>query len=174
MLTFLLPGEPTNTDPSETTDTTTTSTTGTSTSDPTDTTTTKPTSSSTIGPDVGAAAPESGSGPKQKQQGADRPTEEPTGEQVDAVKDEKDEAEGAMEKDPNDHSGQPLGQAGKDDKGDSSQKDSMGSTSKEPGTGEKYVKSTGVAAEGGDFDATNPGAGREADRTSSIPCAPLH
>lgn len=31
------------------------------------------------------------------------------------------------------------------------------------GTGEKYVKSTGMGAEGGDFDAANPGAGREAD-----------
>lgn len=34
------------------------------------------------------------------------------------------------------------------------------------GTGEKYVKSTGLAADGGDFDATKPGAGREADRKS--------
>jgi len=32
------------------------------------------------------------------------------------------------------------------------------------GTGEKYVKSTGVVAEGGNFDAAAPGAGREADR----------
>jgi hypothetical protein len=32
------------------------------------------------------------------------------------------------------------------------------------GTGKEYVKSTGVAAEGGDFDATNPGAGSEATR----------
>lgn len=32
------------------------------------------------------------------------------------------------------------------------------------GTGEKHVKSTGVAADGGDFDATAPGAGREALR----------
>ncbi|CAI6085250.1 unnamed protein product [Clonostachys chloroleuca] len=29
---------------------------------------------------------------------------------------------------------------------------------------QEYVKSTGFAAEGGDFDATKPGAGREADR----------
>lgn len=36
-------------------------------------------------------------------------------------------------------------------------------------TGEKYVKSSGFAAEGGDFDATKPGAGREADRK-----VPLH
>ncbi|KAK4123215.1 hypothetical protein N657DRAFT_690856 [Parathielavia appendiculata] len=32
------------------------------------------------------------------------------------------------------------------------------------GTGEHYVKSSGLAAEGGDFDASKPGAGREADR----------
>jgi hypothetical protein len=32
------------------------------------------------------------------------------------------------------------------------------------GTGEKYIKTTGVAADGGDFDATKAGAGREADR----------
>ena len=87
---------------------------------------------------------------------------------MDAVKDEKDEAEGAMEKDPNDHSGEPLGQSETGDKGKSDQKESMGSTSKEPGTGEQYVKSSGVAAEGGDFDATKPGAGREADRMSII------
>ncbi|KAI0123819.1 hypothetical protein BJ170DRAFT_96712 [Xylariales sp. AK1849] len=36
--------------------------------------------------------------------------------------------------------------------------------SKGEGTGEQYVKSTGVKADGGDFDATKPGAGREADR----------
>ncbi|KAI0603490.1 hypothetical protein F4775DRAFT_35242 [Biscogniauxia sp. FL1348] len=32
------------------------------------------------------------------------------------------------------------------------------------GTGEQYVKSTGLNADGGDFDATKPGAGREAER----------
>ncbi|KAI3336814.1 hypothetical protein HD806DRAFT_528402 [Xylariaceae sp. AK1471] len=32
------------------------------------------------------------------------------------------------------------------------------------GTGEEYVRSSGVKADGGDFDATKPGAGREADR----------
>jgi hypothetical protein len=32
------------------------------------------------------------------------------------------------------------------------------------GTGEKYVKSSGLKADGGDFDAAAPGAGREADR----------
>ncbi|KAI2470598.1 hypothetical protein F4781DRAFT_389934 [Annulohypoxylon bovei var. microspora] len=32
------------------------------------------------------------------------------------------------------------------------------------GTGEQYVKSSGLKADGGDFDAMKPGAGREADR----------
>lgn len=32
------------------------------------------------------------------------------------------------------------------------------------GTGELYVKASGLAADGGDFDAAKPGAGREADR----------
>jgi hypothetical protein len=32
------------------------------------------------------------------------------------------------------------------------------------GTGEQYVKSSGLQADGGDFDATKPGAGAEADR----------
>lgn len=36
--------------------------------------------------------------------------------------------------------------------------------SEEKGTGELYVKSSGLKADGGDFDATKPGAGREADR----------
>ncbi|KAK1659376.1 hypothetical protein BDP55DRAFT_563222 [Colletotrichum godetiae] len=34
----------------------------------------------------------------------------------------------------------------------------------EEGTGEKLVKASGLAADGGDFDATKPGAGREAER----------
>lgn len=34
----------------------------------------------------------------------------------------------------------------------------------ETGTGQEHVKSTGVAADGGDFDATKPGAGKEAER----------
>lgn len=49
-----------------------------------------------------------------------------------------------------------------DDDDDGPQKKSHGE-----GTGEKYVKSTGLKADGGDFDAANPGAGREADRMFS-------
>ena len=57
----------------------------------------------------------------------------------------------------------PLGEGEKEEES-GGQKESLGSTSKEPGTGTQYVKSSGLAAEGGDFDATKPGAGREADR----------
>lgn len=46
-----------------------------------------------------------------------------------------------------------------DGEGDGPQKQSHGE-----GTGEQYVKSSGLQADGGDFDATKPGAGREADR----------
>ncbi|KAI1094704.1 hypothetical protein F5B19DRAFT_22054 [Rostrohypoxylon terebratum] len=42
--------------------------------------------------------------------------------------------------------------------------DGPNAKSKGEGTGEQYVKSTGLKADGGDFDATKPGAGREADR----------
>jgi len=43
--------------------------------------------------------------------------------------------------------------------GEGLQKTSVGT-----GTGQEYVKSSGMAAEGGDFDASKPGAGKEADR----------
>ena len=123
---------------------------------------TKTTGAGMTGPTVGAAAPESGAAPAQKQQGADRPVDEPSGEGEAAIREKKDEAESAMRKDPDDHSGEPLDKSA--GAGGSDQKQSMGSTSKEGGTGEKYIKSTGTAADGGDFDATKPGAGREADR----------
>ncbi|KAI1412906.1 hypothetical protein F5Y13DRAFT_199418 [Hypoxylon sp. FL1857] len=42
--------------------------------------------------------------------------------------------------------------------------DGPNAKSKGEGTGEQYVKSSGLQADGGDFDATKPGAGKEADR----------
>jgi hypothetical protein len=48
------------------------------------------------------------------------------------------------------------------------EEDGPGAKSKGSGDGTEYVKSTGVYAEGGDFDATKAGAGREADRELSI------
>ncbi|KAG6005499.1 hypothetical protein E4U21_007893 [Claviceps maximensis] len=49
-----------------------------------------------------------------------------------------------------------------------SSKNADDKASKEKGTGEKYVKTTGVAADGGDFDAIKPGAGKEADRLMDV------
>ncbi|GKT43744.1 uncharacterized protein ColSpa_03925 [Colletotrichum spaethianum] len=43
-------------------------------------------------------------------------------------------------------------------------KDDPKAASSGDGTGEKYIKTSGLAVDGGDFDATKPGAGREADR----------
>lgn len=91
----------------------------------------------TVEPSVGADF-SSGHTQSQKEQGGDRPLEEPSGHQVDAVRGEKETAERQ----------QAGGQASE-------------------GTGELWVKSTGMAADGGDFDAAKPGAGREADRTFS-------
>lgn len=86
-----------------------------------------------IEPSVGAD-PSSAAQPTQKQQGADRPMEEPAG--------------------------QPA-------KGDPEKKEAnqqLNEENKKAEAGHQYIKSTGLAAEGGDFDAARPGAGREADR----------
>ncbi|KAK1731185.1 hypothetical protein CaCOL14_009714 [Colletotrichum acutatum] len=55
------------------------------------------------------------------------------------------------------------GEEAKSDTEDKKEEDPNASHGEE-GTGEKLVKATGLAADGGDFDATKPGAGREADR----------
>ena len=90
---------------------------------------------------------------------------------------------GKLPKDPNDHSGEPMKMHGESKLGDDLGEDSLdgaakkeraksvsheggGEHGKEQGTGTQYVKSSGLAAEGGDFDASNPGAGREATRES--------
>jgi len=75
--------------------------------------------------------------------------------------------------DPNDHSGEPLKMHGGETvKKDDEKKDRSASVAqeggnphgKQMGTGEQYVKASGVAADGGDFDAANAGAGAEATR----------
>jgi len=91
---------------------------------------------------------------------------------------------GEFPRDPNDHSGEPLkmhsqssgnddsnedADAEGDDEKKKDRKDSVaheggGPHGEEKGDGTKYVKSSGVAADGGDFDAVNPGAGAEANR----------
>lgn len=47
--------------------------------------------------------------------------------------------------------------------------DGLQTESQGEGTGTKYVKSSGLVADSGDFDASNPGAGKEADRECFIP-----
>ncbi len=67
---------------------------------------------------------------------------------------------------------------GKEDKAaeaeEAEDEDGPQKTSHGEGTGEQYVKSSGVKAEGGDFDASAPGAGREADRKMTSPIVPIH
>jgi len=147
---------------------------------------------------------ESGAVPHQKQQGADRPDEEPSQAQTAAIADKKDAAESTQDKasssqskitsdeernelaqkgelphDPNDHSGEPMKMhAGGDpeakvegetlkektERSASVGQEGGGEHGKVKGTGEEWVKTSGIAAEGGDFDATKPGAGKEATR----------
>lgn len=113
-----------------------------------------------------SADPTSGQKPFQKQQGGDKPTAEPTsGAEVDKLKEKKDEGEEALKKDPNDHSGEPLNvHEGGEKKQEQGRAGGEENSEEEKGTGEKYVKTSGFKADGGDFDASLPGAGREADR----------
>lgn len=53
---------------------------------------------------------------------------------------------------------------GKKDSAKDDDPEGLGGSSEAKGTGEQYVKTSGLKADGGDFDATKPGAGREADR----------
>ncbi|KAG0127081.1 hypothetical protein HOY82DRAFT_580728 [Tuber indicum] len=96
-----------------------------------------------IGGGPGAAVePSAGAQPTHEQQSTDKSLEEPSssGDCSSAVA-------------PNMGGPKPLGSGMKLDSGSHGE-----------GTGEKYERSTGLAADGGDFDATRPGAGREADR----------
>jgi len=133
--------------------------------------------------------PSSGQTPGQKQQGADRPSDAPGPRDTDAIKDQKESAEktqgnqpkvphtdeereeamkkGEFPHDPNDHSGEPLKMhdgSEKKDRSASVSQEGGNPHGKVMGTGEQYVKSSGLVADGGDFDATNPGAGAEATR----------
>jgi len=120
-----------------------------------------------------------------KNQGANSATEEPSSDSKLGSKDGEgnikmprsdEERERLMEKgefprDPNDHSGEPIHMHSEDgEEKPKDRKDSVGQEGGDPhegpkkGTGEQYVKSSGLAADGGDFDATKPGAGTEANR----------
>jgi hypothetical protein len=120
--------------------------------------------------------PSSGAQPTQKQQGADRPTEapkpnsgagnKPTMPHTDEEREELMKT-GEFPHDPDDHSGEPMKMHGggeKKDRSASVAQEGGGPHGKTLGTGMQYVKCTGLAADGGDFDATKPGAGAEATR----------
>jgi hypothetical protein len=128
--------------------------------------------------------PTSGQQSTPKQQGADRPSEEPKKDDIQSKMPHTDEERekmmesGDFPHDPNDHSGEPIHMHGgeevppKNDTQTEGKKDRSASVAHEgggphggnKGTGEQYVKSSGIHAEGGDFDAKNPGAGAEANR----------
>ncbi|KAF2278860.1 uncharacterized protein EI97DRAFT_440374 [Westerdykella ornata] len=122
------------------------------------------------------APPTSDTPPQVKHQGADAPGDVPSPDQHAAIVDKKDDVEELLQKrDPNDHSGSPMRMHdGTENTIPTTQEERRDSKAGMPGgqehgkppkgTGEQWVKSTGMAAEGGDFDATKPGAGREADR----------
>lgn len=122
------------------------------------------------------ATPSSVVAPESTEQAADKPSLAP---KDDEIKDPKEEAEELMKKrDPNDHSGEPMKihdgpernedlathEARRDSKVGNPGGQELGKESK--GTGEEWVKSSGLQADGGDFDATKPGAGREAESKS--------
>lgn len=111
--------------------------------------------------------PSSGQHPAQKQQGADRPLEEIVGEQADASAKEKAHAERTQTKGSIASYSSLIPGLSSDDKSDSPADVEKDNSS---GTGEKYVRSTGLAAQGGNFDAAAPGAGKEADRELEVPC----
>jgi len=137
----------------------------------------KPTSSNdNSGPGAASVSADPSSAPQdtQKQQGADRPSDEPSSEEHDRIKETKKEAEEAAAADTSGPGPRSLEEKARDggvggangagggdkvEEEDGPQKESQGE-----GTGEKYVKSSGMVADGGDFDAANPGAGKEADR----------
>ncbi|PUU73622.1 hypothetical protein B9Z19DRAFT_1094720 [Tuber borchii] len=93
-----------------------------------------------VEPSAGAH-PSSGAQPTHKLEGADKPLEKPSSS--------------------GDHSGAPASNA--DDRKPLPGGMKLDNETRGEGTGERYEKSTGLAADGGDFDATRPGAGREAE-----------
>lgn len=108
----------------------------------------------TVEPSVGAD-PRSGQKPMQEFQGGDRPGEAPTEENTQAIREKKEASEQALrDEDLLGASGLagPVGMRKQSEKG----------------TGQEWVRSTGYAAEGGNFDAAAPGAGKEADRMEPV------
>lgn len=121
-----------------------------------------PQAATSLGKSESQEIPDPSSKPKsaQQHQGADRPLEEPVGDQVGTLAKDKVHAERAQARDPT-ATYSPLIPGLPDDKTGSPADVEKDNSS---GTGEKYVQSTGLAAQGGNFDAAAPGAGKEADR----------
>jgi len=140
-------------------------------------------------PKPAVAEQREGNDPAKEHQGSKKPNEEPKeGDFQSKLPHSDEEREKMMETgdfphDPNDHSGEPLHMHGGGDKSkeddtkeeeteDAATVDRRKSVAQEggdphegkKGTGEQYVKSSGMAVDGGDFDASNPGAGAEANR----------
>lgn len=133
----------------------------------------KPTSSnepSASGPEPSVSAdPSSGVQNTQKQQGADRPEDKPNSDEHKAIQDAKKEAEEAQTVDASGPGPVPLEERGNPASGGVDDDEGLQKESHGEGTGEQYVKSSGLKADGGDFDAANPGAGKEADSELSSP-----
>jgi hypothetical protein len=132
----------------------------------------KPTSSNdNSGPGAASVSADPSSAPQdtQKQQGADRPSDEPSSGELDRIKETKKKAEEAAAVDTSgprslEDKARDGGAAGASAGGEGGEEDGPQKESHGEGTGEKYVKSSGMKADGGDFDASNPGAAKEADR----------
>lgn len=93
------------------------------------------------------------------------------GEPLTAAEREELAEQGKLPHDPNDHSGEPMKMHGgissdseKSDRSKSVAHEGGGEHGKETGTGKEWVKTTGFSADGGNFDASKPGAGKEANR----------
>lgn len=124
---------------------------------------TKPQEATSLGESESQVIPDPSSEQQsaQKQQGADRPLEEPVGEQADALAKDKVHAERAQARGSVASHSPLISGLPSDGKSSSPAEIEEDNSS---GTGEKYIKSTGLAAQGGNFDAAAPGAGKEADR----------
>ena len=101
--------------------------------------------------------------PTSENQGANRLLDEPTGKQTEAIRDEKLKTEGAQATGtpvdtPHEAITQPGNIVGKP----------LGTNLEGTNTGEEYLRSTSLAAEGENLDATKPGDGQKADRKSFV------
>lgn len=120
------------------------------------------------------ADPASGQKPIQKEQGADRPLEEPAGELADADSEEKAKTEDTQAGEPPSGAlpstgvSDPLGTVTVNP-GPEMDTSGIQTETKGSGTGEQYVKCTGPVADRGEFDASEPGADRKAHREFLFP-----